>query len=151
MVDTVTPAVRSRMMAGIKGRDTKPEMILRRGLHGKGFRFRLHTRHLQGKPDLVFPKHRAVIFANGCFWHGHDCPLFKWPSTRQEFWKAKIMGNRDRDSRVKASLLAAGWRVLTVWECAFKGPIRVETGFVIDSCEIWLLSRHKHHAIAGQK
>jgi DNA mismatch endonuclease, patch repair protein len=143
MADTVTPAVRSRMMAGIKGRDTKPEMILRRGLHGKGFRFRLHTSHLPGKPDMVFPKHRAVIFANGCFWHGHDCPLFKWPSTRQDFWKAKITGNRDRDGRVKASLLAAGWRVMTVWECALKVRRGNAVEEVIARCSKWLMSSRK--------
>ena len=151
MSDIVSPAVRSRMMAGIRGRNTKPEMILRQGLHCKGFRFRLHARNLPGKPDLVFPRYRAVIFANGCFWHGHDCDLFKWPSTRGKFWKEKITRNRERDSRVKASLLAAGWRVLTVWECSLKGPLRLETGIVIDRCAGWLLSQQTHQAIAGQK
>jgi DNA mismatch endonuclease, patch repair protein len=139
----VTPAVRSRMMAGIKGRDTKPEMILRRGLHGKGFRFRLHARHLPGKPDMVFPKHRAVIFANGCFWHGHDCPLFRWPSTRVEFWKEKITGNRDRDSRVQSNLLLTGWRVLTVWECALKGTGRIGAKATIGLAAEWLNDKNR--------
>ena len=79
MADTVTPAVRSRMMAGISGKNTKPELVVRSALHYLGFRFRLHCKNLPGKPDLVFPKHRAVILVHGCFWHGHDCHLFKWP------------------------------------------------------------------------
>src|SRR3954470_16295918 len=90
MADVVSSGVRSRMMAGIRGTNTAPEMILRRALHAEGFRYRLHDRRLPGKPDMVFPRHHAVIFAHGCFWHGHDCHLFKWPSTRPEFWQTKI-------------------------------------------------------------
>ena len=100
---------------------------------------------------MVFSKHHAVIFANGCFWHGHDCPLFKWPLTRQEFWKAKITGNRERDRRVKANLLEAGWRVLTVWECALKGPAKLATENVIAGCADWLLSGQITQTIAGKK
>lgn len=151
MADVVSPTVRSRMMAGIKGRNTKPEMLLRHGLHRRGFRFRLHSKDLPGKPDMVFPKHHAVIFANGCFWHGHDCPMFKWPSTRQEFWNAKITGNRERDSRVKANLLESGWRVLTIWECALKGPAKLATESVLAGCADWLLSRQTAQTFAGKK
>lgn len=98
------------MMAGIRGKDTRPEMILRRGLHARGFRFRLHDRRLPGSPDLVFPGRRAAVFVHGCFWHGHACPLFRLPATRQEFWRAKIEGNAARDKGAEAALLADGWR-----------------------------------------
>jgi DNA mismatch endonuclease (patch repair protein) len=108
MADVVTPDVRSRMMSGIRSTGTRPEMILRRGLHRAGFRYRLHVRNLPGKPDLVFPRYNAVIFAHGCFWHGHDCHLFKWPSTRRDFWQAKIARNRVVDARSEAALTAQG-------------------------------------------
>ena len=97
MVDVVDTATRSRMMAGIRGTNTKPELLLRKGLHAQGFRFRLHSTGLPGKPDIVLPRHHAVVFAHGCFWHGHNCHLFKWPSTRPEFWQAKIERNREVD------------------------------------------------------
>ncbi len=151
MPDIVAPNVRSRMMAGIRGRDTKPELVLRRGLHQAGFRYRLHARDLPGKPDLVFPKYRAVIFAHGCFWHGHDCALFRWPSTRQDFWRDKITGNVKRDETVKARLLAEGWRVLTVWECAMKGPGRLPPGAVIGQSASWLRSDVRLKEIRGSK
>ena len=139
------------MMAGIRGRDTQPELILRKGLHNAGFRYRLHAKGLPGKPDLVFPRYRAVIFAHGCFWHGHDCALFKWPSTRQEFWRAKITGNVARDARVKESLLAAGWRVLTVWECALKGTGRLTAEDVTARCAAWLHSARQNDEIRGSR
>jgi DNA mismatch endonuclease (patch repair protein) len=107
------------MMARIRSTDTKPEMILRRGLHAAGFRYRLHVPGLPGKPDIVLPKFRSVIFVHGCFWHGHaDCKNFRIPKTRPEFWTAKINTNRDRDNRTIAAIRDAGWRVLVVWECA---------------------------------
>jgi DNA mismatch endonuclease, patch repair protein len=149
--DIVAPDVRSRMMAGIRGRNTQPEIVLRKGLHQAGFRYRLHAKGLAGKPDLVFPKYRAVIFVNGCFWHGHDCSFFKWPSTRQEFWRAKITGNVTRDESVKERLLAAGWRVLTVWECALKGPGRLAPGEVITRSAEWLQSDSQAKEIRGLK
>ena len=90
MPDIVSPEVRSRMMSGIRGRDTKPELVLRRGLHALGFRYRISPKDVPGKPDMVFPRYHAVILAHGCFWHGHDCHLFRWPSSRREFWRAKI-------------------------------------------------------------
>ena len=106
--DIVTPAVRSRMMAGIRGKDTRPELVLRTALHRRGFRYRLHRRDLPGTPDLVFPGRKAVIFVHGCFWHGHDCHLFHWPQTRADFWRGKIGGNiaRDRAQRVSESQVA---------------------------------------------
>lgn len=112
--------------------------MLRRGLHGVGFRFRLHDRSLPGSPDIVFPKYRAVIFAHGCFWHGHDCHLFRLPGTRPEFWQAKIARNRDVDSRAESALSAAGWRQGIVWECALKGKLRQPLAAVIDQCAAWL-------------
>lgn len=140
MADVVSPAVRSRMMAGIRSKGTQPEMLLRRGLHQRGFRYQLHRRDLPGKPDLVFPKHQAVLFAQGCFWHGHDCHLFKWPKSREEFWREKINKNRDRDEAAIAALAAQGWRVGQVWECSLKGPQRVDLEAVLSSCSDWLLS-----------
>lgn len=101
------------------------ELIVRRAIHAAGLRFRLHVRDLPGTPDIVLPRYKAVIFVNGCFWHGHDCHLFKVPSTRTEFWMEKISANRLRDRSVCAALCARGWRVLTIWECALRGPLRL--------------------------
>ena len=112
---------RSEMMAGIGPKNTKPEMIIRTGLHGLGFRFRLHSRHLVGKPDLVLPKYGAAIFINGCFWHAHKgCSYFRLPKTRTEFWREKLAKNVERDQKTTQALIASGWLVLTVWECATK-------------------------------
>lgn len=121
VTDIVDTATRSRMMSGIRDRNTKPEIVVRSMLHRQGFRFRLHVRELPGKPDIVLPRHRAVIFVNGCFWHGHDCHLFKWPKTRVDFWRKKIERNRENDNKARVVLLANGWRVAVVWECAIKG------------------------------
>ncbi len=111
MVDVLTPEQRRLNMSRIRGKDTKPELMLRRGLHALGLRFRLHRKDLPGRPDMVFPRYRAAVLVHGCFWHAHDCPLFKWPATRREFWAAKIEGNRARDLRDLAGLAAVGWRV----------------------------------------
>jgi DNA mismatch endonuclease (patch repair protein) len=113
-------------------------MLLRRGLHARGIRYRLHARELPGKPDMVFPARKAVLFAHGCFWHGHDCHLFRLPSTRPEFWSAKIERNRAVDERSTAALRAAGWRVGVVWECALKGRTRLPFEEVLDRCEAWI-------------
>ena len=119
MTDVVDAKTRSRMMSGIRGRDTKPEMLVRRALFKAGFRFRLHRRDLPGVPDVVLPGRRVAIFVHGCFWHMHQgCPNAKLPSTRPEFWLAKLSKNVDRDRDARDALLADGWRVLTVWECA---------------------------------
>jgi DNA mismatch endonuclease (patch repair protein) len=140
MADVVAPTTRSRMMAGIRAKNTAPELMIRRGLHNRGFRYRLHAPKLPGKPDLVFPRHRAVIFIHGCFWHAHECCLFKWPTTRVEFWKEKLMRNRESDHRNCDRLLANGWRVLTVWECSLKGPGRISPETLLDKVVEWLLS-----------
>lgn len=130
MTDVVDAATRSRMMSGIRGRNTKPEMLIRSLLHRQGLRFRLHAKELPGKPDMVFPRYRAVIFVHGCFWHGHDCPLFKWPATRAEFWHDKIRKNRENDRRSIDSLLTEGWRVCVVWECSMRGAGKDIDGLV---------------------
>jgi DNA mismatch endonuclease (patch repair protein) len=150
MVDVVTPEVRSRMMAGIKGKNTKPELLIRKKLFEKGFRYRLHVRDLPGKPDLVFPRHKAVVFIEGCFWHGHDCHLFKWPKSREEFWRKKINGNRLVDERTRKALTKEGWRILTVWECAIKGKTRLDINIVTGRIEKWLRSCNKLKGITGK-
>lgn len=141
MADVVSPEVRSRMMSGIRGKDTKPELVLRKLLHARGFRFTLHAR-MPGRPDLVFPKWNAVIFVHGCFWHRHECGIFKWPSSRRDFWRTKLDGNADRDKRNATALLASGWRVGIVWECATRDLAKLEK--IADRCEVWLRSnRHQ--------
>ncbi|WP_328274582.1 very short patch repair endonuclease [Sphingobium sp.] len=150
MADIVPADVRSRMMAGIRGTNTKPELLLRKGLHARGFRFRLHDSALPGKPDIVLPRYRAVILAHGCFWHGHDCHLFKWPSTRPEFWQTKIGRNREVDVRTDAALAQAGWRQGIVWECALKGRTRLPLEDVISACAEWLGSDRQRIEIRGR-
>lgn len=120
-VDIVDEQTRSRMMSGIRSKNTKPELLVRRLLHKRGFRYRLHVPGIPGKPDLVFPKYNAVIFIHGCFWHGHRCRLFRLPGTRTEFWREKIAGNRRRDKNKNKTLADSGWRIATVWECALRG------------------------------
>ena len=121
MVDIVDSETRSRMMAGIRGRNTKPEMLVRRQLHARGFRYRLHVRGLAGRPDIVLPRYGAVVFVNGCFWHAHKgCKLFKIPATRTDFWREKLDANRWRDIGNLLKLQREGWRVATVWECALR-------------------------------
>jgi len=140
LADVHDTATRSRNMAAIRGTNTKPELILRKGLHARGFRFRLHEKKLPGKPDLVLPRYHAVIFANGCFWHRHECSLFRWPATREEFWRDKIAGNVARDTASFTALRSAGWRVAVVWECALKGKRRRGSEEVIDALSEWLSS-----------
>jgi DNA mismatch endonuclease (patch repair protein) len=149
MVDVLTPAQRRLNMSRIRSKNTKPELLLRRGLHAIGFRFRLHRKDLPGRPDLVFPARRAVIFVHGCFWHGHDCPLFRLPATRREFWQAKIDGNRSRDLRDRARLAAGGWRVLTIWECALRGPGRLSSEIVFAAVSSWLRGEDPEGLIQG--
>lgn len=125
-MDIVDKATRSRMMAGIGGRNTKPEVLIRRALHGAGFRFRLHRRDLPGSPDIVLPKHRVAIQVHGCFWHRHaNCQFTTFPSTNAEFWRKKFRDNVQRDSRKKRALQRLGWKVYTIWECEAARPERV--------------------------
>lgn len=120
-MEKISPEIRSRMMAGIRGKNTRPEMTVRSFLHQRGIRFRLHGHGLPGKPDVVLPRWNAIVFVHGCFWHGHiGCRYFKLPKTREEFWKTKIHGNSRRDSVAVDLLREAGWRVAIIWECALR-------------------------------
>ena len=124
MADTLTPAERSERMSRIRGKDTKPELWVRRFLHSRGFRFRLHRKDLPGRPDIVLPKYGAVVFVNGCFWHGHHCQKGRIPATRSRFWQAKFEANKARDARNMRKLKRLGWRVYKVWECDLAKPGR---------------------------
>lgn len=122
-MDVVDPATRSRLMAGIKGKNTKPELIVRRFLHAHGYRFRLHRRDLPGKPDILLPRLKACIFVHGCFWHRHaNCKYAVLPKTRIDFWTKKLESNVARDRKVMEQLTDKGWHVITVWECELRNP-----------------------------
>jgi DNA mismatch endonuclease (patch repair protein) len=140
VADIVDTATRSRMMAGIRSANTRPEIAIRSALHAKGFRYRLHPRNLPGKPDMAFPRYRTALFVNGCFWHGHDCHLFRVPGTRTDFWSGKIQRNRERDAVVRQQLQAQGWRVLTIWECAIRGREAKGLPRVVAEAAKWLKS-----------
>jgi DNA mismatch endonuclease (patch repair protein) len=124
MADIVDPGTRSRMMSGIRSKNSKAEVGIRSALHSSGLRFRLHRRDLPGKPDIVLPRHRAVVLVHGCFWHRHGCRLSATPTSNPEFWRAKFEANVARDLRQREELRRAGWRVAIVWECAVRqfGP-----------------------------
>ena len=128
MADIKTKESRSYNMSRIAGKDTKPEELVRKYLFSKGFRYRKNVRKLPGTPDLVLPKYRAVIFVNGCFWHGHEgCKYFVWPKSNAEFWRLKIETNISRDQRKKDQLRDMGWNVMIVWECELRLPERQVT------------------------
>ena len=137
-------------MAAIRASNTRPELLLRRALFAWGFRYKLHDKRLPGQPDLVFPKYRAVIFVHGCFFHGHECATFRWPTTRQEFWRSKIEGNRIRDARTVGRLRGMGWRVLTVWECALRGRHKLQLPQLITRVSAWLRSNKVEDEISGR-
>lgn len=121
MTDVVSQAVRSRMMSSIRGRNTRPEMAVRRYLHRCGFRYRLHDQSLPGSPDLVFPRYRTVIFVHGCFWHRHaGCRLAATPASNEEFWRQKLSANAERDQQNLQKLLRDGWQVIVIWECGIR-------------------------------
>jgi DNA mismatch endonuclease (patch repair protein) len=136
--DVFSRSKRSEVMSRIRGKDTKPELILRRALFAAGFRYRLHAKTVPGKPDLVFPKYRAVVFVNGCFWHGHKCALFRWPRGNALFWRAKIEANVIRDRFVRRQLRTSGWRVSTVWECEFRRGRHRRLAAVVTRLSRWL-------------
>ena len=149
MPDIVDSATRSRMMRGIHGKNTKPEVQLRKALFAQGFRYRLHAKELPGKPDILLPRYQAAILVHGCFWHGHGCHLFRLPGTRTEFWSEKINSNRRRDSIARKHLLEQGWRVLTVWECTMKGRDRLPLDKLVSRVSAWLDSESCCLEIAG--
>jgi DNA mismatch endonuclease (patch repair protein) len=150
MSDIVDRKTRSEMMSGIRATDTKPELTIRAALFRKGFRYRLHYKGLPGKPDLVFPRYRAVIFVDGCFWHMHECDLFKWPKTRKEFWQTKLTRNRDRDAEVEEKLQLTDWRVLRIRECALKGRKRRTVEEITEMTGSWLVGNSKYLEISGK-
>lgn len=123
MADNHSKEVRSMNMSHIRSKNSKPEELVRKYLFSKGFRYRKNVKTLPGCPDIVLPRYKTVIFVNGCFWHKHDCPRFVWPSTNEEYWRPKIMGNVERDKRNFAELQQLGWTVLTVWECELKKKV----------------------------
>lgn len=149
MADIVDTATRSRMMSGIRGKNTKPEYHIRSLLHRNGFRFRLHVKDLPGKPDIVLPRYHAIVFINGCFWHGHDCHLFKLPGTRTEFWKTKISRNHENDQRAIGLLNESGWRVASVWECAIRGKHRLTDALIIERLAEWIRSEEAMLELRG--
>jgi DNA mismatch endonuclease (patch repair protein) len=127
MPDVHSPQTRSYNMSRIRSRDTGPEMLLRRWLFSRGFRYRLHDKKLPGKPDIVLPKYRTVIFVHGCFWHGHEgCRYFVMPKTRTEWWREKIQKNAERDKEAVTSLKLIGWKPIELWECELKNSVRIE-------------------------
>ena len=126
MADNHSKEVRSRNMSRIRSTDNKPEEIVRKFLFSQGFRYRKNDKKLPGKPDIVLPKYRTVIFVNGCFWHKHDCPRFVWPSSNQDYWRRKILGNVERDKKNVGQLRSQGWNVIVVWECELKKAVRDE-------------------------
>lgn len=136
-------------MSGIRGKDTKPEIGLRKALFARGLRYRLHVPDLPGKPDIVFPRYRAALFVHGCFWHMHNCPLFRMPSTREEFWRKKLESNRRRDIMNIRALLQSGWRVLIVWECAFKRAGNEQLCRVADMAGEWIRASEKAPMLAS--
>lgn len=141
MADVVDKATRSRMMSGIRAKNTRPEIFLRKGLHALGFRFRLHAKDIPGKPDIVFPKYKALIEVQGCFWHGHGCKFSKIPATNTEFWLAKIASNQQRDKLIHSKQIESGWRTLEIWECAVRTSISQNTSFdLFESTRDWLVS-----------
>ncbi|MCU7281897.1 very short patch repair endonuclease [Pseudomonas peradeniyensis] len=143
-MDIVDSVTRSRMMAGIKGRNTQPEMIVRRFLHANGYRFRLHRRDLPGSPDIVLPRFKTCIFVHGCFWHRHEgCRYATIPRTRPDFWQAKFSANVERDARARTALAAVGWNVVTIWEC----ELRTALGRTLDRL---LETIRQHGAVIGR-
>lgn len=144
LVDTLSLRERSERMSRVRSRDTKPEQIVRRHVHAAGLRYRLHRKILSARPDLVFPGRRIAVMVHGCMWHQHPdpaCRLARMPKSRLEFWRPKLEGNRDRDERQRADLEAAGWTVITVWECQLKEPATLSA--LID--RIRSIPSQRHH------
>jgi DNA mismatch endonuclease (patch repair protein) len=136
-------------MSAIKTKNTKPEIWIRKRLHAKGFRYRLNVRELPGKPDIVLPKYKAVIFVNGCFWHMHDCPLFVLPKSRTSWWKEKLTKNKQRDQNNINKLQEQNWRVVVIWECAIRGKNRLDGDSLISEVTDWIHSSVDTKEIVG--
>lgn len=136
-------------MAAIRSKDTKPEILFRKALHARGYRYSIDSKlEAGGRPDIYLKKYNTAVFVHGCFWHGHECPDFRWPATRKEFWREKICGNKVRDQRVESQLANAGFRLLVVWECAICGKRRHSLPKMIDKVEVWLTSKSQRLEIS---
>ena len=140
-MDIISPEHRSALMSRIRGKDTGIEVTVRKGLHRLGFRYRLGGAGLPGRPDIVLPKYRTVVFVHGCFWHGHGCHLFRLPKTRPDFWKQKIEANRERDHNAALALERLGWQVETIWECALRNAQEKQLREIIESLGSQIRSR----------
>jgi DNA mismatch endonuclease, patch repair protein len=152
MADIVDASTRSMMMSRVKSKDTRQEVEIRKRLFALGFRYRLNDRKLPGAPDIVLPKYKAAIFIHGCFWHAHDCALFRWPSSKKMFWEKKLEGNRQRDIENIESLKKLGWKILVIWECSFRGAGKkrekeIET--IVIKMKKWLNSGKVSREIKG--
>lgn len=148
--DPHSPEQRRRNMSRIRGRNTRPELLLRRALHAEGLRYRLHDKTLPGTPDIVMPGKRAVLQVHGCFWHDHGCPMSVTPATNSAFWIEKIGRNKQRDFAVEVALMDAGWRVLVVWECALMGRARRPVDEVVEIVKGWLAAGEVADEIGGR-
>lgn len=151
MADVHDSLIRSKNMAAIKGRNTTPEIIIRKALHRRGYRYTLQNDKLPGKPDIVLPKYNAAVFVHGCFWHHHNCCFFKWPATRNEFWKEKITRNEINDHKKQNILLKSGWRIGIIWECALRGKNRLSLDIILESISSWLQSNQIQTEIHGKQ
>lgn len=148
MADIVDKKTRSRMMSGISGKNTKPEMLIRKSLFARGYRYRIHNKKLPGKPDIVLRRFKTAILIHGCFWHGHEnCHLFRPPKSRTEFWSNKILGNQIRDAIKEKQLIEEGWRVLVIWECALKGRRKIDFDALINQIESFLSDPTSCHLV----
>ena len=137
-------------MAAIRARDTRPELLIRKALHAAGFRYRLNVRDLPGKPDIVLPRYRAVVLLHGCFWHRHECELFRWPAFRPEFWREKLNANAARDKKAAKALSKAGWRQAVIWECALKGRNKRDFQDTMQRLIAWIQSDRTAMTIRGE-
>lgn len=137
-------------MAAVRARDTKPELMIRKALHGAGLRYRLNVRDLPGKPDIVLPRYRAGVFVHGCFWHRHECDLFRWPESRTEFWREKLDANAARDEKTADALDTAGWRQAVIWECALKGRKKRDFQDTMQRLIAWIRSDEQAITIGGE-
>ncbi|MER0342489.1 very short patch repair endonuclease [Vibrio vulnificus] len=150
MPDVHTEFIRSKNMKAIRSRDTYPELVVRRMLHRNGYRYSVAPERITGKPDIWMKKWNAAIFINGCFWHVHDCAKFRWPKSNAEFWKQKLLANKDRDKRTTQELLREGRRVLIIWECAIKGKNRLNEYTLILLISVWLQSKTRQAEINSE-
>jgi len=149
MADTFSKKERSKIMSRIGGKNTKPELKIRKGLHAMGFRFRIHDKNLPGKPDIKLTKYKAIIEVYGCFWHGHFCHGNRLPKSRIDYWKPKIEGNKERDKRNIEKLQELGWRVLVIWECSMRGKNSQPLKNVLEKAINWILSEEQFKEIQG--